>query len=198
MPSQTIEDVIAAILENRRRFKEFCYSLTEEQLMRPVPGTTWVVRDFVAHLDTLDTALLRWFEGAASSSAPFDAGVGEDGAPFDVDAFNDAQVAERRGWPLERIFAEADANREKLIAAMRRLTDDQIERPMHFPGDHKRSPGDLPLKLFLGGWAQHDPIHVADMIKALPELAGDAAIARWLDNPFVKAYQTVMNPPGHG
>ncbi|HYM13952.1 MAG TPA: maleylpyruvate isomerase N-terminal domain-containing protein [Dehalococcoidia bacterium] len=192
MASQTIEDVIKAILENRRRFKDFCYSLTPEQLARPVPGTTWIVRDFAAHLDTLDTALLRWFEGAAGT-ASLDPRVAEDGAPFDVDAFNDAAVSARRDWPLERIFSEADANRERLIASMRNLTDEQIERPMHFPGDSKRPPVDLPLKLFLGGWAQHDPIHVADMVKALPELAGDPVINAWLDNPFVIGYQAMMS-----
>jgi len=194
MSSETIEGVITAIADNRRRFKEFCHSLTPEQLLRPVPGTTWVVRDFAAHLDTLDAALLRWFEGAASA-APFDAASNEDGTPFDVDAFNDARVAERRDWPLDRIFAEADANRRRIVVALRRLTDEQIERPMHFPGDNKRRPGDVPLRLFLAGWAQHDPIHVADMIKALPELAGDPAITRWLDDPFVAGYQAVMSGP---
>ncbi len=196
MASKTIEDVIDAILENRTRFKEFCYSLTDEQVTRPVPGTTWIVRDFAAHLDTLDTALLRWFDGAATG-ASFDAGVDETGAPFDVDAFNDAQVEARRDWPLQRIFAEADSNRERLIAAMRRLTDEQVERPMHFSGDSKRPAADLPLKLFLAGWAQHDPIHVADMLKALPELADDPEIKRWLDNPFVAGYHAVMSAPTH-
>jgi hypothetical protein len=66
---------------------------------------------------------------------------------------------------------------------------------MHFAGDNKRGPGDLPLKLFLAGWAQHDPIHVADMIKALPELADDPEIKRWLDNPFVTGYQAIMSGP---
>jgi hypothetical protein len=192
--SQAVQGVIEAIRENRRRFEAFCYSLTEEQLMRPVPDTTWVVRDFAAHLDTLDTALLRWFQGVAEG-APVDAGVGADGAPFDVDAFNDAQVAGRRSWPLQRIFAEAEANRAHLIEAMGALTDAQIEQPMHFAGDNKRGPGDLPLKLFLAGWAQHDPIHVADMIKALPERADDPEIKQWLDNPFVTGYQAIMSGP---
>ncbi len=195
--SQTIERVIEAIRENRRRFEAFCYSLTEEQLMRPVPGSTWVVRDFAAHLDTLDTALLRWFRGVTAGGS-VDAGVDGTGAPFDVDAFNDAQVAERRAWPLERIFAEAEANRALLIESMLPLTDEQIDQPMHFAGDAKRGPGDLPLKHFLMGWAQHDPIHVADMIKALPELADDPEIKRWLDNPYVTGYQALMAGPPRG
>jgi hypothetical protein len=194
MASTTIEEVISAIVENRRRFKDFCYALTPEQLNRPVPGSTWIVRDFAAHLDTLDTAMVPLFEGAATG-ASVDATLADGGTPFDVDEFNDAEVASRRSWPLERIFAEADANRERLIAALRTLTDEQVERRMHFGGDSKRPPGDLPFKLFLVGWAQHDPIHVADMIKALPELADDPELKRWLDNRFVAGYQAVMSAP---
>lgn len=192
--SQTIQGVIDAIVENRRRFEEFCFSLTAEQLMRPVPDSTWVVRDFAAHLDTLDTALLRWFGGAARGTQ-VDSSRDIDGGPFDIDEFNDAHVAERRSWPLEQVFAEAHENRARLVEEMNELTDEQIDKPMHFAADAKRKAGDLPLKLFLAGWAQHDPIHVADMMKALPERASDQAIVAWLDNPFVKGYQAVMATP---
>jgi hypothetical protein len=195
-----IDGVVEVIRENRRRFEEFCHSLSEEELMRPVPGTTWVVRDFAAHLDTLDTALVAWIQevptasrsGAARPTAEPAGSVTEE---FDVDAFNDAQVAERRGWTLERVFAEAAANRARLIEALLTLTDERMAAPMHFPGDHKRQPADLPLNLFLAGWAQHDAMHVADMLKALPERAGDPELKRWLDNPFVTGYQAVMSGP---
>jgi hypothetical protein len=189
---ETAEKVIDAIVENRKRFEAFCYSLSEEELLRPVPGSTWVVRDFAAHLGTLDVALLRWFD-AAGEARPMDGSAQESGEPFDVDAFNDAQVAERRSWPLERVFAEAAGNRVQLITSLRRLSEEQIVQPMHFPGDAKRKAGDLPLNLFLAGWAQHDPIHVADMVKALPERASDVEIAAWVDNPFVRGYQAMMS-----
>jgi hypothetical protein len=202
--SKQIHGVIEVIRDNRRRFEAFVLSLTDEELMRPVPDTTWVVRDFAAHLDTLDTALLGWFQ-AAGGASPAAAPAGPPAGPvrvaaggeeeFDVDAFNDAQVADRRGWTLDRIFAEAAANRERVIEAIETLTDEQMARPMHFPGDHKRAAGDLPLNLFLAGWAQHDAMHVADMVKALPERAEDPEIKRWLDDPFVKGYQAVMSGP---
>lgn len=189
--SETIRTVIDTIAANRQRFEAFCYSLTDEQLLRPVPGSTWVVRDFAAHLGTLDTALLRWFADVGRGGI-IDSGVDIDGRPFDVDAFNDAQVAARRDWPLERVFAEARANRELLAGALAQLTDEQIDKPMHFAADAKRKASDLPLKLFLMGWAQHDPIHVADMLKALPEMEADPHLRAWLDNPFVKGYQAAM------
>jgi hypothetical protein len=194
--SETIEAIVAAIVENRRKFEAFCYSLSEEQLNRPVPQSTWIVRDFAAHLDTLDRAIVGWLRALASGGDSLDSTRNEDGSAFDVDEFNDAQVAERRSWPLQRIFGEATANRTELIEGLRALTDEQIDRPMHFGGDAKRKGGDIQLKLFLGGWAQHDPIHVADMLKALPERADDPELRAWLDNPFVAGYQSIMNRAG--
>jgi hypothetical protein len=194
--SATIAQIIDVIVENRRRFETFCQSLSEEELDRPVPNSTWLVRDFPAHLDTLDVAIAGWLRALAAGGESLDSTRNQDGSAFDVDAFNDAHVAERRGWPLARVFEEARANRQELIALLAGLTDEQIDKPMHFSGDAKRRPGDLPLKTFLVGWAQHDPIHVADMLKALPERTSDPDLRAWLDNPFVAGYQAIMNRAG--
>jgi len=188
--SAAVQRVIEAIVENRRRFEAFCRSLSDEQLDRPVPQSTWIVRDFIAHLDTLDPQMARLFEATAAGETIEQ----RDGHAFDVDAFNDAAVAERRAWPLDRVFEEAAANRAELIAALARLSDDDIAKVMHFSGDAKRKAGQIPLNLFLAGWAQHDPIHVADMLRALPERADDAELRSWLDNPFIAGYQRAMNP----
>jgi hypothetical protein len=192
--SETMNGVIDAIVENRRRFEAFCRSLSAEELLRPVPESTWIVRDFAAHLDTLDVELASQF-GSAVEGNGVDTRRGVDGAPFDIDAFNDAQVAERRAWPLDQVFAEARQNRSRLIEVLKGLSDEQVSQPMHFAGDAKRTGGELPLKLFLAGWAQHDPIHVADMLRALPERAGDPEVAAWVANPFVMGYQAAMNKP---
>jgi hypothetical protein len=191
--TEFVRSIIDAIVENRRRFEEFCYSLSDVQLDRPVPSSTWIVRDFAAHLGTLDPALTRWFRGAAGDGATTEPRYDPDGHPFDVDAFNDGEVAARRGWPLARVFEEAAENRLVLIAALERLTDEQVEKPMRFGGDAKRAPAEFPLKLFLRGWAQHDPIHVADMLRAVPERASDPDLRIWLENPYVGGYQSVMN-----
>lgn len=188
----TVRQVVDAIVENRRRFEAFCRSLSPEELERPVPQSTWLVRDFIAHLTTLDPVMERWFVGGVVSGG--DDGDGER-ASFDIDAFNEAEVGARRGWPLDQLFEEGRHNRERLIAALSRLTAEDIERPMYFGGDAKRRPGTIQLKLFLAGWAQHDPIHVADMLKALPERADEPELRAWTDNVFVRGYQQVMNRP---
>ena len=194
MPSETVQQVILTIREHRQRFEQFCRSLTDEELSRPVPNSTWVVKDFVSHLGTLDPELARSFE-AAASGRPEEAGRNADGTPFDLDGYNDAQVAERRDWPLERILEEAAGNRAALIGTLERLTDEDISRVMHFQGDAKRSPANLPLKAFLMGWSLHDPIHVADMLKALPERADDPELAAWVRHPVIQGYQQAMAGP---
>lgn len=194
MPKESVQRIAESFLRNRERFEQFCRSLSEEELQRPVPDSDWRVQDFVAHLATLDTELVRWFAGVAAGRTDEPAKA-EDGRPFDVDAWNNAAVAERRDWTLEQILEEAAANRERFLGALRRLDDEQIEQIVRFPGDNKRPPADVPLKLFLWGLARHDPIHVADMIKALPERADDPEIEAWLDDAAVRWYQETMSGP---
>ena len=192
--SETVQGIIRAIREHRERFQRFCQSLSEEELARPVPDSTWVAKDFVSHLATLDPEMARSFK-AAAAGRPEEATRAADGSPFDVDTFNDAQVAERRRWPLERILQEASRNRAALIETLERLTDADIAQVVHFRGDAKRSPADLPLRVFLLGWTMHDPIHAADMLKALPERAKDPELTAWVKHPVVKAYQAAMSGP---
>ena len=192
--SDTVAGIIASIRDNRARFERFCHSLGDEELARPVPDSTWIVKDFASHLATLDPALAHTFQ-ATAEGRPEDAGRNPDGSPFDLDGFNDAHVAERRDWPLERILAEAAGNRAGLIETLEGLTDEGIARTLHFQGDAKRSPAQLPLNVFLMGWSLHDPIHVADMLKALPERAGDPELAAWLSHPVIQGYQQAMAGP---
>ena len=192
--SETVAGIIDSIRAHRVKFERFSRSLSEEEMARPVPDSSWVVKDFVSHLGTLDPELARTFE-ATAAGRPEDAGRNADGTPFDLDGYNDAQVAERRDWPLERILEEAAGNRAALIETLERLSDEDIAQLMHFQGDAKRSPAQLPLKVFIMGWSLHDPIHVADMLKALPERAGDPELAAWLSHPVIQGYQQAMAGP---
>jgi len=194
MPSETIERLAQQFRSNRERFEAFCRSLTDEELERPVPNSTYRVKDFASHLATLDPELVRWFEGVREGRSD-EPSRSADGSPFDVDTFNDALVAERRGWSLDQIFEEAAGNRKQLLSALEALDDEAIERTVHFPGDNKRPPADVPFKLFLFGLTRHDNIHAADMLKALPERLDDQELKVWLDDPAVKWYQNAMAGP---
>jgi len=196
MASESIERLAEKFRANRDRFEAFCRSLSGEELERPVPNSTWRVKDFVTHLGTLDSLLTRQFRSFAAGT-PETIGQNVDGTPFDIDRWNDAEVEKRRGWTLEQILDEASENRKVFLEALSRLTDEQIEQTMHFTGDNKRDPADIPFKLFLYGLARHDPIHVADMVKALPERARDPELRAWLDDPAVTWYQNAMAGPAN-
>jgi len=193
--NDTVQQVIPVLRENRRKFEEFCYSLSEEELARPVPNSSWIVKDFASHLCALDLLFADYID-SVRAGGQVDMRQTAEGGSFNLDTWNDAQVADRRERSLADIFAEAETNRERLVASLGLLSDDDVNRTMHF-SDPKRGEADFPLKAFLVGWAQHDPIHAADMLKALPERADDAELTSWLTNPFVTGYQKSMNSAPH-
>jgi hypothetical protein len=185
-----IDKVIDQIIENRKNFEDFCFSLTDEELDRPVPDSNWLVRDFAAHLATLDPAMQLLFEATVRGEKL----QKPEGGDFDVDAHNEPLVVDRRGWTMEQVFDEGRKNRAILIDVLRKVTDEQTQGTMYFAADAKRKAGDIPFGLFLAGWAWHDPIHTADMLRGLPERATDPNLKAWIENPFVNGYQKAMNP----
>ena len=194
MLSPTVAKAAETMNKNRERFEAFCRSLSEEELDRAVPNSDWTVKDFIIHLAQFDEETSQWME-ALKDGRTERPGRKADGSTFDVDAYNNARVAERHEWPIADILAEGEANRARLQGIMETLDDALIEQVVHFPGDNKRPAADVQFKLFLMGLVRHDPIHVADMLKALPERAADPEMAAWMDDGAVKWYQNAMSGP---
>ena len=177
---------------HREQFERWCRSLSAEELRRPVPESSWRVRDFISHLATIDKTVSVWFAAIADGSGLESAmeglaseGQASEGQRFDIDTWNDAQVAERRDWSLDRIFAEAAETRVAIVRQLARLDDAELDSTIPFGGDSKRPATTIKLIDYLTGWAKHDPIHVNDMIRALPERRQDADVRSWLDDPVV-------------
>jgi hypothetical protein len=115
-----------------------------------------------------------------------------DGGRFDVDHWNDRQVERRRELSLEQLLDEAAASRAELHTHLRALTEQDLQSTMKFGGDSKRPPADVQLLRYLQGWCKHDPIHVLDMLRALPE-AWTPEVEAWVADPVVQGYQAMMN-----
>ena len=179
--------VIDEIGRHREQFERWCRSLSEEELGRPVPDSNWRVRDFISHLATIDTTVSVWFAAIADGSGLESAmeGQASEGQGFDIDTWNDAQVAERGDWSLDQIFEEAAETRVEIVRQLARLGDAELDSTIQFGGDSKRAASAIKLIDYLTGWAKHDPIHVNDMIRALPERRQDADVRSWLDDPVV-------------
>jgi len=89
-----VRALVDSLVGERARLERFARSLTEEELTRAVPGSSWTVKDFIAHLSMLDAAYIGWFVSLAG-----DPGHGNHrGSPgFDVDRFNESATINRNG-----------------------------------------------------------------------------------------------------
>src|SRR2546430_1796436 len=47
---------------HRHQFEAFCRSLTEPELETAIPGSTWTVKDYIAHLGTIDGLIAHNFQ----------------------------------------------------------------------------------------------------------------------------------------
>src|SRR5215468_685410 len=113
-----VRAIVDSLVEERARLERFARSLTEDELARAVPGSTWRVKDFIAHVSTLDAAYIGWFTALAGEPDPGN----HRGSPgFDVDHFNEAVVTERRGRSVEDSLTEAARLRARLITVMERF-----------------------------------------------------------------------------
>lgn len=185
-----VEQIINELDSHRVRFAVFCRSLSAEELDRDVPNSTWKVRDFIAHLATIDAPVGEMF---ASVLAGRDPGIRTgDGERFDVDRWNDARVQERRDRSVDDLLAEAATARTNLRKQLAQLQEEHLAATIKFQGDARRPPAEIELRRYLRGWCKHDPMHVVDMLRALPEKR-TPAIEQWTDDPVVAGYQAAMN-----
>lgn len=187
-----VQPVVDVIVADRARFERFVRSLSDEELLRPVPESSWVVKDFVSHLATLDGTIIPWFTTIVDGKG---ASLGG-GEAFDIDAYNDAKVAKRRDRAIEEILAEGARERAELLMVMDRFDAATLAQSIHFGGDSKRPASDIEFGRYLRGWARHDAIHAADMLKALPARRDEPELAAWLAEPevagFIGFYQQAM------
>jgi|KBSSwiStaDraftv2_1062776.scaffolds.fasta_scaffold754316_2 hypothetical protein len=185
-----VEAVVQELDSHREKFDSFCRSLGADELDRAVPGSTWVVRDFIAHLATIDRPVGEMFE---SMHAGRDPGVRTgDGDRWNVDRWNDGQVQARRGRSIEELLSEAAETRAALRRHLVALSAEDLTRMMKFAGDARRPAAEFPLGAYLHGWCKHDPMHAVDMIRALPGRL-TPELEAWFDDPVVQGYQKAMN-----
>lgn len=166
---------------HREHYRAFCRSLAADELGRAVPASVWTVKGYIIHLATIDRTVGPWFEGLVNGRAPAPvAAEGGGGATFDVDAWNEAQVAKRMDWSLDQILAEMDETRSEVHRIMQRFDSRVLEGTMDFPGDKNRPPSKVNFYQYLRAWVRHDPAHAGDMLRALPERRREPALREWL------------------
>lgn len=176
-----VQLIIDELRRHRRQFEVFCRSLNDEELATQAPGSPWAVRDYIAHLATIDGLIAVGFQGFS----------GQDGAPamdipvpspFDIDDWNGAAVEARSGLPVEDLLAEAARHREDMERVFSAVGDDRLDMPI--PYGTRRASGlpdvPVPLREILWAISLHDPTHTGDILRALPHRAEEPAVKEWL------------------
>jgi uncharacterized damage-inducible protein DinB len=174
--------IIDELARHRAQFEHLCRSLSAQELGTAIPGSHWTVKDYIAHLATIDGLIANNFSPIVGLAAP-----GPDTpypSPFDIDDWNEAAVRSRAGKGIDELLAEAAIHRANMTAAIALLTDADLDRVIDYGGD-RRTLGPLPKsKVRFGGllWAIaiHDPNHTGDILRALPQRAAEPWIQEWL------------------
>lgn len=185
-----VEEVMNELDGHRVQFAVLSRWLTPEQLERPVPGSTWFVKDYVSHLATIDGPVGEMFKTVHEGG---DAGIRTgDGERWNIDIWNQGRVQERRALTLDQILEEAARERTILRGHLARLTEDDLKKTLKFQGDDKRPPSEVPVGAYIKGWCKHDVMHAMDMLRAMPERM-NPRLEHWFDDPIVRGYQAAMN-----
>lgn len=176
-----VQLVIDEFNRHRRQFEHLCRSLAPGELEAVVPGSHWTVRDYVAHLCTIDGLIVPRFAAMVGQRAPLpDTPIPN---PFDIDEWNEKAVRSRRGRSIEELLAEAAIHRERLLAAVGEMTDAHLDREILYGGDRKVlniPPSRVRFGGLLWGVAIHDPTHTRDIVRALPHRAEEPWVREWL------------------
>ena len=174
--------IIDELARHRTQFEHLCRSLTNDELAAHIPGSHWSVKDYIAHLATIDGLIANNFSPLVGLSAPPpDVPYPK---PFDLDEWNESAVRARATLSVEALLGEAAGHRANMAAAIAKMTDADLDRVIPYGGDRKTL-GPLPRSnVRFGGllWAIaiHDPTHTQDIIRALPARASEPWLSEWL------------------
>jgi hypothetical protein len=177
-----LQPLVAEVRAHREHFDAFARSLDASELARPVPQSEWIVKDYISHLATIDLTVREWFRTLATGEAPPPSVDKPTERPaFDIDAWNNRQVAKRRDVPVGDILAEAGTLRAELLEIMELFSDEVLDSDIPFPGDANRQASAINFGGYLVAWATHDPAHAMDMLRALPERQNEPLLREWID-----------------
>ncbi len=93
--------------------------LDEAAMLEPGVVEGWSIKDLLGHVAAWEQMALRHVDQWRRGGTP--GGTGD----FSVDAYNAAESARRRDWPLAQVRAEAAETRERLRTTLQSMADDE-------------------------------------------------------------------------
>ncbi len=172
------EELLSDLQREREDFVELISSLSGNDWNRPTQEKGWSVRDVVAHLVSnccgeFDEAFRRALRG---DPAPV--------IPGDFNDWNDAVVASRRDWPVERLCQEYKQASAELLAIVEEW-DADMETPVRLLEAIPPRPFWLEARVL----AIHHWVHGQDIRKAVRHPGG---VSDERMRPVIEAYFDMM------
>jgi len=84
---------------------------------------------------------------------------------FDLDAWNEAQIAKRAGWPADRVLADLEAAQQASFAFLDELDAETLARSGTHPALGEMNVGQVIRVIGL-----HDNVHRRDLLRLLGEM----------------------------
>ena len=176
-----VQLIVDELLRHRNQFDVFCRSLKEDELAAVVPDSPWTVKDYIAHLATIDGLIAYTFQAGVGRSdiPPMDIPPTQ---PMDIDDWNAIIVPARRDRSVEDLLAEAAKHRASMVGLWSMLGDEQLDASIPFGARKSTGLPDVPVPLREVMWAiaVHDPNHTSDMLRAIPWKAEEPFVREWI------------------
>lgn len=154
---RTREELLAALREDAARLPEAVGALGEAELSRGVYENGWNARQLLAHLAAIEWTYPRLIERAATGGVD-----GSSGGTFDMDAYNERQVAKRAEAGIQELLEEFGRNRAATIDAVAAVDAALLKKPTRSAGGVE---GTL-LEVLIGVTVGHVREHIADLAGA--------------------------------
>ena len=110
--------VLRFFREDHRKLKQTIGKLSESQILNDIVMGDWTVKDVIAHIAAWNWEIAKSIDEVLERKAPWYLTKGET-------AFNMAEVAKRRDWPLSRVLEEWEQSFDSLIHRMEEITAEE-------------------------------------------------------------------------
>jgi uncharacterized protein (TIGR03083 family) len=144
----------AKLAAGRAKLRETIAQLSDADWDRPTQNPEWTARDLLIHLANAEPGLLgrmRRFLDGTSQLPP----------GFDLNIWNNRQVAKRRNETVASLVGSLDQSREQTLAFLDGLTDEQLDlRGWHASGK------EMTLREMFEIMAWHEGTHADDISTA--------------------------------
>ena len=104
--------------EDHRKLKQTIGKLSESQILNDVVMGDWTVKDIIAHITAWNLEIAKSIDDVLEKKAPWYLTKGET-------AFNMAEVAKRRDWPISQVLDEWEKSFDSLIHRIEEITAEE-------------------------------------------------------------------------